>query len=238
MLKDIGNYVQLVHSLPVSLLCSTPPSLPSHIQIKSESTMHSVNLHQTSKHAVLIVHLRSIDPTSVTSQISLSRHFAEISFNHTDSNSTILATTVQVRPVLTQQEQQLPSQTDLIQECSYSVSSENIVIRFKKTSALCEWQALRIDFKTHSATSNGELSLALSSTTEMEGVVVEQTRGGESSVVAKFVTVANTTSFQEAIQGQPLWDQAGSHVVGNVQAKRVPGMNAIQMTAQLVSPSS
>jgi hypothetical protein len=98
---------------------------------------------------------------------------------------------------------------------------------------------LQLDFKTHSPTSNGELSLSSSSTTgEMEGVVVGQEGGGETSVVAKFVTVANTTSFQEAIQSQPLWDQAGSHVIGNVQAKRVPDMNAIQMTAELVLPSS
>ncbi|KAK3830194.1 MAG: hypothetical protein JOS17DRAFT_747237 [Linnemannia elongata] len=207
--------------------------------------MHPINLHQTSGHAVLIVHLSSIDPVSVSSQIAPSHQAAEISFNHTDSNLTKLSTKVLVQPVLFQEQQQ-PVVADLIQECSYSVSPENIVIRFKKASHPTEWQALKIHIKTHSSTStnNGQSaspSVATASTTaiDMESVVEEQTGGDrESSVIAKFVTGANTTSFQEAIRSQPLWeDQAGIQVVGNVQAKRVPGMNAIQMTAELVAPS-
>ncbi|OAQ25280.1 hypothetical protein K457DRAFT_141244 [Linnemannia elongata AG-77] len=207
--------------------------------------MHPINLHQTSGHAVLIIHLSSIDPTSVSSLIVPSHHAAKISFNHADSSSATLSTTVLVQPVLSQ-EQQRPLVVDLIQECSYSVSSENIVIRFKKASYPSEWQALQIHIKTLSSTSTNSdqsvISAAAASTTatDMEGVVEKQAGSErELSVIAKFVTGANTTSFQEAIRSQPLWeDQADSQVVGNVQAKRVPGMNAIQMTAELVAPSS
>ncbi|KAG9066417.1 hypothetical protein KI688_001643 [Linnemannia hyalina] len=207
--------------------------------------MHPINLHQTSGHAVLIVHLSSIDPASVTSKIAPSHRAAEVSFNHTDSNSTTLSTTVLVQPVLSQEQQQ-SLVVDLIQECSYSVSPENIVIRFKKASHSSEWQALQIHIKTRSSTTTNNDQLApppaaaSTSATDMEVVVDEQAGGeSESTVIAKFVTGANTTSFQEAIRSQPLWeDQAGSQVVGNVQAKRVPGMNAIQMTAELIAPSS
>ncbi|KAG0047755.1 hypothetical protein BGZ89_004812 [Linnemannia elongata] len=207
--------------------------------------MHPINLHQTSGHAVLIIHLSSIDPTSVSSLIAPSHHAAKISFNHADSSSATLSTIVLVQPVLSQEQQQ-PLVVDLIQECSYSVSSENIVIRFKKASHPSEWQALQIHIKTLSSTSTNNdqsvISAAAASTTatDMEGVVEKQA-GSEREliVIAKFVTGANTASFQEAIRSQPLWeDQAGSQVVGNVQAKRVPGMNAIQMTAELVAPSS
>lgn len=227
-------------------LCSQHPFFtlllfPVSHSTTATPTMHPISLHQTSGHAVLIIYLSSIDPASVSSQIAPSHHATEISFNHTDSNSTTLSTTVLVQPVLSQEQQQ-PLVVDLIQECSYSVSPENIVIRFKKTSHPSEWQALKIHIKTHSSTStnNGQSAEASSTTTtDMEGVVEEQVGGErESSVIAKFVTGANTTSFQEAIRNQPLWeDQAGSQVAGNVQAKRVPGMNAIQMTAELVAPS-
>ncbi|KAK3808990.1 MAG: hypothetical protein J3R72DRAFT_464269 [Linnemannia gamsii] len=231
--------------------------------------MHSINTHQTSGHAVLIIHLHSIDPTSVTQQISHSHDSAEIRFKHknntyTTSDSTApttlaTTTTVLVQPVLHVQEQEQrqerqqeqPLTKDLIQECSFSVSSENIVIQLKKATP-CEWQALQLHFKSLSSRSN---AVSVPSSSPSAEVAIEQEVGAqqgsegqtmkESSVLVKFVTVSNTISFQEAIQSQPLWDQATSssrsgyhQVVGNVQAKRVPGMNAIQMTAELVSSSS
>ncbi|KAF9129979.1 hypothetical protein BGW39_003584 [Mortierella sp. 14UC] len=222
--------------------------------------MHSVNVHQTTAHAVLIVHLRSIDPASVAQQLLHSHNSAEISFKHTSSSNhttdtdstasttpTTTTTTVLVQPILHIPEQ--PSTTGLIQECVFSVSSENIVIRLKKAIS-CEWQALQLHFRTLSPGSSGASS---SSLLPSEQVSIEQEAGVQpgresvevSSVLVKFVTVSNTTSFQEAIQRQPLWDQAGTcsqdiprQVIGNVQAKRVPGMNAIQMTAELVPSSS
>jgi hypothetical protein len=149
-----------------------------------------------------------------------------------------------------EQQEQQPLTDDLIQACSFSVSPENIVIQFKKACPY-EWQALQLHFRTLSQGSTDASSLPSLSPLEKASIGQEANVSSrresidESSVLVKFVTVSNMTSFQEAIQSQPLWDRTDAssqdtarQVVGKVQAKRVPGMNAIQMTAELVSASS
>ncbi|KAF9935235.1 hypothetical protein FBU30_006320, partial [Linnemannia zychae] len=93
--------------------------------------MYSFNLHQTSGHAVLIIHLHSINPASVSLQTP-TRHSAAISFQYSNNKAaTTLATEILIEPVLSQAHS---LDTPLIHESSYSVTPNNIVIRFRKTT--------------------------------------------------------------------------------------------------------
>ncbi|KAF9311492.1 hypothetical protein BG003_007349 [Podila horticola] len=149
----------------------------------------SIHIHQTSVHAILVVQISDIDPASVSTSLVPSFDAVQLSFQVAKDASA--KWTVRPQPAAT------------IQQCSFSVSTENIVFTFTKAERT-EWQALDID------------------------------------VQVKFVTKDNTSALRQTIRESDLWaggPTAGSNTrVTNIQAKKVPGTNAIEMTADL-SPS-
>lgn len=156
----------------------------------------SIHIHQTSVHAILVVQISDIDPASVSTSLVPSFDAVQLSFQVAKDASA--KWTVRPQPAAT------------IQQCSFSVSTENIVFTFTKAERT-EWQALDIDVQ-----------------------------GTPSHSIVKFVTKDNTSALRQTIRESDLWaggPTAGSNTrVTNIQAKKVPGTNAIEMTADL-SPS-
>ncbi|KAF9195144.1 hypothetical protein BGZ51_004571 [Haplosporangium sp. Z 767] len=202
--------------------------------------MPSISLHQTSRHAVLIIHTH-VDPHSVTTQISSTHDSVQISYRvqcptQDQTSITQSVMTVVVHP-------QLQSSVDpnaslspaSVQECSYSVSPENLVIKFSKPQPI-EWQALQIQFKGQTCNNvkedNGDSNGAVDMDVDQEQ---ERELGQVEFILAKFVTLFNASQHQEAVRSSLIWELQQPQVhVGNIQAARIPGMNAIQITAELV----
>ncbi|KAG0089907.1 hypothetical protein BGZ93_006986 [Podila epicladia] len=153
----------------------------------------SIHIHQTSVHAILVIQITDIDPASVSTSLAPQFDAVELSFQAAKGASA--KWTVRPQPAAT------------IQQCSFSVSAENIVFTFTKAERT-EWQALDIDGQ-----------------------------GTPSHSIVKFVTMDNTSALQQTIRESDLWasrSTVGSNArVTNVQARKVPGANAIEMTANL-----
>ncbi|KAF9177095.1 hypothetical protein BGZ49_005790, partial [Haplosporangium sp. Z 27] len=106
---------------------------------------HSLfHLHQTSRHAIIVMHFRGIDALSVVT--SISQDHVEINFQHTEDQSLSRVTTVIVKP----QSEQLGGlggqELGKVGGCSISVTRENMVVKLVKTQDL-EWQALAFDIR-------------------------------------------------------------------------------------------
>ncbi|KAF9932826.1 hypothetical protein BGZ75_003939 [Mortierella antarctica] len=198
--------------------------------------MPRIDVHQTSRHAVLVLHVHGLDASSISTALSVNKDSFQINYLDPSTRSKVNVT---VRPQLLQQPVDIhePSRA-LIQDCTCSSALENTVFKFAKLQAI-EWQALQLTFKSVAA----QLS---SSETEAEAEVerskdiktdVDQKEHStlEESVTLKFVTEANVGQLHDAIRASQLWEREHEQHVGNVQARRVPGMNAIHMTAELVS---
>ncbi|KAG0253776.1 hypothetical protein BG011_006156 [Mortierella polycephala] len=202
--------------------------------------MTSISLHQTSRHAVLVIHTH-VDTHSVMTQISSTHDSVHISYRvqcPTQDQSSIAqpVMTVMVQPQL---QSSVGSNASLspasVQECSYSVSPENLVIKFTKPQ-LVEWQALQIQFKSQTCNNTKENNGDSNSAVDMEvDQGQERELGQEESILAKFVTPFNASQHQGAIRSSLIWETQQPQVhVGNIQAARIPGMNAIQITAELI----
>ncbi|KAF9962070.1 hypothetical protein BGZ72_010676 [Mortierella alpina] len=131
------------------------------------------------------------------------------------------------------------------QDYTISPAPENIVFRFAKAQAK-EWHAMQLTFKSVAvqmasaeAETEAEAEIKAEGSINTNGMDVDQegrpTLEESESVILKFVTEANVGEFHGTIRGISLWQSEHEQHVGNVQAKRVPGMNAIHMTAELVS---
>ncbi|KAF9945126.1 hypothetical protein BGZ70_004032 [Mortierella alpina] len=195
-----------------------------------------IDIHQTSRHAVLVLHAEDIDPNSISTVLSATKDSCQITYLDQPTRSKV---EVRIRP------QSLQPSADpqglsgaLIQDCTCSPSHENIVIKFAKFQAT-EWQALKLTFKSvPTQMSAAEVKAETETEIEAEGGIdingmhIDQ---NEASVTLKFVTEANVGQLHDAIRDSRLWESEHDQHVGNVQAKRVPGVNAIHMTAELVS---
>ncbi|KFH72655.1 hypothetical protein MVEG_02944 [Podila verticillata NRRL 6337] len=159
----------------------------------------SIQIHQTSVHAILIIQITNVNPGSVSASLAPSTDSIELSFQAAKDAST--KWTIRPQPAAT------------IQQCSHNVSPENIVFTFTKAQPGTEWQALDID------------------------VHDSQT----SHLVVKFVTADNTSALQQTIRENDMWASGPTGLnarVTNIQAKKVPGANAINMTAELTVSDS
>ncbi|KAI7820796.1 hypothetical protein BC939DRAFT_456971 [Gamsiella multidivaricata] len=193
-----------------------------------DKTMLPVYVHQTSRHAVVLIQVECIDPHSISTEISSDQASLQLSLQHKPRGSSRTCTvTISARPMLD------PSGSIAsIQDCSCSISAENIVLRLTKTRKT-EWQALRIIFKCQDTGFSNPADINDSDKTIEHGDQQEQT----GPIIAKFVTSSNTTHLQSAIRTSKLWD-AQSGRVGNIQAKKMGGVNAIQLTADLTPNSA
>lgn len=154
----------------------------------------SVQIHQTSAHAILVIQVSDVNPGSVSASLAPSTESMELSFQA--AKGVLTKWTIRPQPAAT------------IQQCSHSVSAENIVLTFTKAQPGTEWQAL--DINVHDS----------------------QT----SHSVVKFVTAENTAALQQTIRENNMWASGPTRPnarVTNIQAKKVPGANAIEMTAEL-----
>jgi len=200
------------------------------------SLIPRIDIHQTSRHAVLVLHVEDIDPHSISTVLSATKDSCQITYLDQPTRSKV---EVRVRPqALQPSADPQGSSGALIQDCTCSPSHENIVIRLAKVQTT-EWQALELTFKS-------VLTQVFSAEAEAETVTEAESEGGidinglsidqkEAFVTLKFVTEANVGQLHDAIRDSRLWDSERDQHVGNVQAKRVPGVNAIHMTAELVS---
>jgi hypothetical protein len=182
-----------------------------------------INVHQTSQHVIVVLQARGLKPASVKVHLSSARDSVQVEFLQEVENSSLLSmATWTLRP--------LPQQSDdneqglTIQDCTCSVSTENMVLTIVKLEST-EWQALYSSFKTCSVGRAGE-----------EATRSEDT---EATTVVRFTTPANAMHLLHTARAGRQWGSSSklqSHV-GHIEARRVPGVNAIQVTAGLVPES-
>ncbi|KAF9915459.1 hypothetical protein BX616_006099 [Lobosporangium transversale] len=189
--------------------------------------MSTISLHQTSRHAILVIHTSNIDPLSVSAtvehkekeQISL-KYCSQAQVSHTWTIQPVLhipGTTITTATATT---------TRLIQDCTHSVSAENLVIKIIKTQQPIEWQGLLLkrEYKAYSSHNSSFHEKDQDST--------------DTTALFRFATSSNTECYQNKLRSTQLWDslreQGQLGVVGNIQAKKVPGTNSIRMSADLV----
>ncbi|KAF9421503.1 hypothetical protein BGZ94_008809 [Podila epigama] len=193
------------------------------------STIPTIHLHQTSLQAVLIIQQPDIDSTSVsasptTDQSAVQLRYKSSVYPHGESTWTIRSRvlpiaaateseaeaplTATTRPTPTTTPSQTPKS---IRQCSFSVSNENIVVTLTKAQPGIEWQALDVSIDQGDATAPTTHTLV------------------------KFITAANTTHLSDTIRQSNLWedDEATGGRVTNIHATKVPGVNAIRLTADL-----
>ncbi|KAF9353335.1 hypothetical protein BGX26_008884 [Mortierella sp. AD094] len=110
-----------------------------------------------------------------------------------------------------------------------------MVLKFIKTQDL-EWQALHLVVKSRRVDdSEIEATQSKESAIKIESNSYDGDDDTE-SILAKFVTKANATRLQNAIRTEQIWESEHGHFhVGNIQAKKISEMNAIQMSAELVA---
>ncbi|CAO3570167.1 unnamed protein product [Mortierella alpina] len=192
------------------------------------------------RHAVLVLHVEDIDPHSISTVLSATKDSCQITYLNQPTRSKV---EVRVHPQAPQPSADPQGSSDaLIQDCTCSPSHENIVIKLAKVQPT-EWQALELMFKSvptemSASEAKAETEAEAEAETESEGGIdinglsIDQK---EASVTLKFVTEANVGQLHDAIRDSRLWESERDQHVGNVQAKRVPGVNAIHMTAELVS---
>ncbi|KAF9395532.1 hypothetical protein BGX21_009863 [Mortierella sp. AD011] len=102
-----------------------------------------------------------------------------------------------------------------------------------------EWQALHLAVKTchvDNADNNKKGAMEIESDYAYDG-----DDDNTESILARFVTKANVTHLQDAIRTEQIWGSEHGHRVGNIQAKKISEMNAIQMSVELAAgdvPSS
>ncbi|KAI8601538.1 hypothetical protein EDD21DRAFT_374211 [Dissophora ornata] len=199
--------------------------------------MVPITIHQTSRHAVLVIHAKGVDPLSVVTQISPSQDSIQLDYQQgEEAQDELLLRRVNLiaQPLLQQPLTSAEPTIATIKDCTCSVSSENIVLKFTKQGAE-EWQSFQLQVKCRQeSAANDPESASIDSAMEIDG---EQGQEIIETRVVKFVTTANTDLLQNTIRTTPLWESEGGQQqhVGNIQAKRVAGSNAIQMTAELVS---
>ncbi|KAF9281341.1 hypothetical protein BGZ68_006716 [Mortierella alpina] len=200
------------------------------------SLIPRIDIHQTARHAVLVLHIPGIKPNTLSTIVSPARDCLQISYLDQSTWSKVMVT---VSPQLQQPADIQGSSSALIQDCTYLPAPENTVFKFAKVQAV-EWQALQLTFNSMAlpvspaeAKAEAEAQESIDNNEmdvdQNERVILEE------SVTLKFVTEANVGQLQNAIRASQLWESEHEQHVGNVQAKRVPGVNAIHMTAELVS---
>ncbi|KAI1314699.1 hypothetical protein EDD11_001868 [Mortierella claussenii] len=189
-------------------------------------TTPAFSVHQTSLHAVLVIHTRDIDPHSIATHVASVPGPVEISYQHHTLGLTLSQTKLTVQPILSQL--CLPAMQPLavVRDCSYSVTADNMVFKFSKASS-AEWQALEVVVKSEHAGSSTDMVM----NADWDNVLSQQ--GGQclEALLIKFPTVTNASELHTAMQTSPCWDPVG--FVGKIQAKKVQGANAIQMTVEL-----
>ncbi|KAF9576213.1 hypothetical protein EC968_009772 [Mortierella alpina] len=196
-----------------------------------------IDIHQTSRHAVLVLHVPDLDPNSISTVVSTAKDALQISYIDRTTRSLVNVT---VSPQLLHQSSDVQGPSGaLIQDCTYSPASENTVFKFAKVQAI-EWQALQITLRAVAVQitpAEAKAEAETEGSTDLNGMDVDQNERStrEESVTLKFVTEANVGQLHNTIRASQLWEREHEQHVGNVQAKRVPGMNAIHMTAELVS---
>ncbi|KAF9169702.1 hypothetical protein BGX20_009946 [Mortierella sp. AD010] len=197
-----------------------------------------IHLRQTSRHAILVLHFKGIDPLSVATLISQEQDRLQISFLLKEDQSRSCLVTLRAQPQLQQPPNPTGQRLATIQGCSRSVKSDNIVFKLIKAQDL-EWQALHLAVKTchvDNADNNKKGAMEIESDYAYDG-----DDDNTESILARFVTKANVTHLQDAIRTEQIWGSEHGHRVGNIQAKKISEMNAIQMSVELAAgdvPSS
>ncbi|KAG0023779.1 hypothetical protein BGZ80_008106 [Entomortierella chlamydospora] len=114
-----------------------------------------------------------------------------------------------------------------------------MVLKLIKTQDL-EWQALHLTVKTcyvDNVDNNKKGAMEI----ESDYAYDDDDDDNTESILARFVTKANVTRLQDAIRTEQIWVSEHGHRVGNIQAKKISEMNAIQMSVELAAgdvPSS
>ncbi|KAF9112291.1 hypothetical protein BGX27_003650 [Mortierella sp. AM989] len=171
-----------------------------------------------------------IDPLSVVTFISLEQDVVQITLKHKEENqSQPRLVTLTVKPKLEQSPKVSEQELATIQGCSFSTTCDNMIIKLIKMQSL-EWQSLEVHTMSRhvkGTKQSGESSMDIEPDEHSE------------SIVRKFVTKTNATLLQSTIRTEQMWEDVenGQLRVGNIQAKKISEMNAIQMTAELVGES-
>lgn len=182
--------------------------------------MLPIGVRQTTGRAIIVLHTTGCSPPVV--QVSSARDSIQVDYHHqVDDRSLLSVVTWTIRPLSRQDSEEggLPT----IQDCTLSISAENMVLTIAKFENT-EWQALHLTFKS-CPVKNGEATL---------GGPHVQTE----SAVVRFATPMNAMHLLYAARAGTPWE-SGSYVQGqqphvsHVQARKVPSVNAIEVTAEL-----
>lgn len=185
-------------------------------------TMHPINVWQTTGRAIVVIHATGASPPTV--HLPPSQEFVKLDYHHEVEDKTLLREeSWTIQPLLGPIDSEERGQPTTVKDSSVSVSAENIVLAITKPENT-EWQAL--------------LLVSKSSLVQRVGDCVRPIPGQHvqtESKIVRFVTSANAEQLLYATRAEEPWEseQAGPHV-NRVQARRVPNVNAIEVTAELV----
>ncbi|KAF9438732.1 hypothetical protein BGZ76_005464 [Entomortierella beljakovae] len=180
-----------------------------------------IQIHQTSCHAVVVINLKNVDPESISKHIPKDQDcvLVKFEFQAQEGQPKQKQVTLRVQPWL---DSDTSNEGGVkLEDCNISITKGNIVLSITKLGRI-EWQEIDVQIigANHIDEAHQESRTKLCNE-------------DEKSIRLGFVTEKNAGRLYQAIQEGNRWKIDGDLRVANTTAKRVTGVNAIQLTAEL-----